>query len=452
MKLSLSMKPPFERFIFENFSFVPQTKKLILEYSLDQKITFREEFVFPFEFAPHYEKKALEQAMFGAFVMCGISYYKAFLPPKIEFSQNELTASQAQFFQKTWERGLGEFFYRNNLPTKGSIPFSASGKEAPVPVQIKHLEGSLVPLGGGKDSLVSAELLKEADEEFETWTVGDFPFLNPMTERIGTPHLRVKRTLDPRLFELNEAGALNGHIPISAILAFLGVASAILRGRKNVILSNEHSANEPTVGDVNHQYSKSLEFEQNFQNYVCENISPDINYFSLLRPLSELKIAEIFVHKCWKKYSRLFASCNTNYQLRPLVTATASSRKQWCGNCPKCAFVFSILAPFVPREELVALFGKNLFEDKNLESTFYELLGMTESKPFECVGEIEEVRYALEQARKNFPESAKFQFPASKFDPKKMHPSSMPERFTTLLTQHTSCHPEFISGSLIKGF
>jgi hypothetical protein len=423
------MKPPFERFIFENLSFTPQTKKLVFEYSLDQKISFHEEFVFPFDFAPHYDKKALERAMFGAFVMCGISYYKAFLPATIEFQGEGLSEAQAKFFEKTWTEGLGEFFYRNHIPSKGKIRFPAAEENASAPVRVKNLEGSLVPLGGGKDSLVTAEILKSSGENFETWTLGKFPLIENMTAQIGVPHIMVERKLDPKLFELNAQGALNGHVPISAILAFLSVITAILQGKENIILSNEHSANEPTVGDVNHQYSKSLEFEKDFQNYVRDFISPDVHYFSLLRPLSELKIAELFVKKCWKKYSQLFASCNTNYKLK----TNNSSLSPWCASCPKCAFVFTILAPFVKREELIALFGKNLFEDSSLEMTFRELLGLEKNKPFECVGEIEEVRYALEKAQRNFPEVLKFKFPKSKFNPKKTHPSNMPENFEHLL-------------------
>ena len=439
MKLSLSMKPAFERFIFENLSFISQTKKLVFEYSLDQKISFREEFTFPFDFAPHYDKKALEQAMFGAFVMCGISYYKAFLPPKIEFQGKGLSQAQAKFFEKTWKQGLGEFFYQNHIPSKGKIQFPATEKDISAPIDGQTFgrlqKGSLVPLGGGKDSLVTAEILKSSGEKFETWTLGKFPLIENMTQKIGVPHVMVERKLDPKLFELNAQDALNGHVPISAILAFLAVASAILRGHENVILSNEHSANEPTVGDVNHQYSKSLSFEKDFQKYVRDFISPDVHYFSLLRPLPELKIAEIFVQKCWKNYSKLFASCNTNYKLRPSVTATSMSRKQWCGTCPKCAFVFTVLSPLVKREELITLFGKNLFEDSSLEHTFRELLGLEKSKPFECVGEIEEVRYALEQARKNFPEVKKFKFPKSTFRPNEQHESSMPEKFKTMLSK-----------------
>ncbi len=433
------MEPKFTRFIFENFSFLPNEKKLIFEYSLDQKITFREEFLFLFDFAPHYDKASLERAMQGAFIMCGISYYKAFLPPRIEFANGGISPSQAKFFENVWTEGLGEFFYRNHLPVKGKIQFPAKEENAPSPLHIKNLSGSLVPLGGGKDSLVTAEILKSTSEEFETWTVGKFPLIENMTKKIGVPHLLVQRKIDPKLFELNVAGALNGHVPISAIFAFLSVITALLRKRENIILSNEHSANEPTVGNINHQYSKSLDFEKDFQKYVCDFISPDVHYFSLLRPLSEFKIAEIFVQKCWEEYSTLFASCNTNYRISRPISAKGGRGdfSHWCGSCPKCAFVFAILAPFVKREKLIALFGKNLFEDSSLEHTFRELLGLEAAKPFECVGEIEEVRYALEQAQKNFPEVKKFKFPKSKFDPKKWHPSAMPEKFEDLLKKMT---------------
>ena len=42
-------------------------------------------------------------------------------------------------------------------------------------------------------------------------------------------------------------GALNGHVPISAIISSVGVIVAILTGRRDVVVSNEQTANEPTL-------------------------------------------------------------------------------------------------------------------------------------------------------------------------------------------------------------
>ncbi len=126
------------------------------------------------------------------------------------------------------------------------------------------------------------------------------PQLTPLVERIGSSHLWVERTIDPALFELkNDPAAKNGHIPISAIFAAAGAVTAILSGRQQVIVSNESSASEPTLHyqdvAINHQYSKSLEFEQDFQA-ISEHLfgADGPHYFSLLRPFSEVRIAELF--------------------------------------------------------------------------------------------------------------------------------------------------------------
>ena len=65
------------------------------------------------------------------------------------------------------------------------------------------------------------------------------------------------------MLQLNSEGYINGHTPFSAIVAFSSVLTAALNGQKYITLSNENSANESTVKDskVNHQYSKSYEFE-----------------------------------------------------------------------------------------------------------------------------------------------------------------------------------------------
>lgn len=423
----------YDTFFFEDYTFWPKEKKLLLTYSFDKKLRFTEEIIFDFDFDPSFNRIAFGKAIFGIFVMCGISYFKAFLPAKIEFVTHGLSKEQKDFFEKIYTQGLGEFFYQNEIDPRGKINFP-NGEKAYTAQKIATLSGSIVPIGGGKDSITTAEILKSQGEEFETWTVGSYPFFGTMLDKIGAPHLRVQRKIDPQLFALNKEGALNGHVPISAILAFLGVASAILRNRKNIMLSNESSANEPNTElhgiKINHQYSKSLEFEKDFQSYVHEFISPDIDYFSFLRPLSEMKIAEIFCKNFLEKYAHDFSSCNRNFRIQSHAT-----NWRWCGECPKCAFVFAIFSPFVEKAKLIEIFGANLFEKKELQQTFRELLGLEGHKPFECVGEIDEVRAALKQAQKSgkWPELETWKIPASKFDKEVFSSHSMPKKFHSLL-------------------
>ncbi|MDX9906275.1 MAG: hypothetical protein RBS55_06785, partial [Bacteroidales bacterium] len=191
--------------------------------------------------------------------------------------------------------------------------------------------------------------------------------------------------------ELNNRGFLNGHTPFSALLAFYSLLAAYLTGKKDIVLSNESSANEPTVPGtgINHQYSKSFGFEKDFREYVLKNISSGFNYFSLLRPLSELQIARLF--SGMPKFFPHFKSCNAG-----------SKAGIWCGRCPKCLFTFIILSPFLEPGELTRIFGKNLLNDASLAGYLDELTGESPVKPFECIGTIDEVNTALAMTVKHY--------------------------------------------------
>ena len=204
--------------------------------------------------------------------------------------------------------------------------------------------------------------------------------------------LVIRRKIDSTLLDLNAQGYLNGHTPFSAMLAFYTRLASALSVIPNVALSNENSANESTVPgtSVNHQYSKSLEFEDDFRTYVNEelrikNEESSFNYFSFLRPLSELQIAMLFSR--FTAYHDVFRSCNVG-----------SKQDIWCGHCAKCLFAYIILSPFIDPVRLNHIFGKPMLDDLTLELEFRQLIGEAETKPFECVGTVSEVRQALAMA------------------------------------------------------
>ena len=109
------------------------------------------------------------------------------------------------------------------------------------------------------------------------------------------------------------------------------------------------------------------------------------NYFSFLRPLSELQIAMLFSR--FTQYHDVFRSCNVG-----------SKQDVWCGHCAKCLFAYIILSPFIAPERLNAIFGKPMLDDETLQHEFLQLVGEAETKPFECVGTVSEVRQALGMA------------------------------------------------------
>lgn len=422
----------YQKFIFDHYDFNVADRRLELHYSFDDKVSFIEVYELNFEFMANYDQKALDKALLGLFVMAGVSYFKADLPSEIELRQGELSQAQADFFAKTYKLGLGEFALRNKVPlVEVKFPVADVASSA---VTIPDLLGSLVAVGGGKDSLVTIELMEGSDAPVSTWMVNHSDQLEPLLAKVGLPHLPIIRKIAPELVRLNQEGAYNGHVPISAILNFVGVVCAILTGRANVVMSNEWSAGEGNAEYegvmVNHQYSKGFEYEREFNAYVKEFITPSMEVFSLLRPLSELKIAETFCGKYLEKYAGSFSSCNRNFHLDD------HGKLFWCGECPKCAFVYLIFAPFVKKDRLVELFGgKNLFVDEKLFSTYDELLGLAGHKPFECVGEIDECRQAvvLARATREYPELERYNFAKPKFDYKESHPSIIPPEFADLL-------------------
>ena len=152
----------------------------------------------------------------------------------------------------------------------------------------------------------------------------------------------------------------------------------------HIALSNESSANETTVenSNVNHQYSKSFEFEKDFREYTEKYISGSFNYFSFLRPLSEIQIGKIFSR--FTKYHLAFRSCNVG-----------SKNDTWCGKCPKCLFAFIILSPYIERNKMIEIFGSDLLNDEDLLFYFEQLIGIEKVKPFECIGTVSEVNIAV---------------------------------------------------------
>ena len=330
-----------------------------------------------------------------------ISYYKAVCSPKFVIECGRLDKEQEEFYLNLLYYGLGEFRYRNEIDIKKEnfVQFISEGEElvSDYSDEIKREnKGLIIPVGGGKDSVVTMELLKKYKDDTLCMSIGAKDVVVDCIEAAGfdrTQLIEVKRVIDKNLIELNNEGYLNGHTPFSAILAFINYYVAFVLGKKYIALSNEDSANESNVAGekINHQYSKTYEFENNFRNFVKKNIECDIEYFSFLRPIKEIQIAMLFSR--FKKYHKVFKSCNVGSKSTPWV---------WCCNCPKCLFVYTILSPFIEREEMVSIFGEDLFERKDLEKTFIELCGFGDIKPFECVGTYEEVQYAVVKAINNY--------------------------------------------------
>lgn len=340
-------------------------------------------------------RTGFDAALEAVALIAGVSYYKTVLPRRIAFDGLSPDADQRRFFEALYIDGLGEFGVRNRVQIEGHVDFDVSGagsRAAKLPVQAPLRRRSAVLIGGGKDSLVSSETLKAAGEDLVLFAVNPKKPILDCAAVSGLPFIRVERHLDPKLFAMNEAGALNGHVPITAIVSFIAIASAFVHGFDAVILSNERSANQGNLmrdgREINHQFSKTAGVERALSDYVARHIHPDLAYFSLLRPLSEAQIAQLMART--DIYDGAFTSCNRAFQLRPKAPPA-----RWCRDCPKCRFTFLVLATAMKRERLERIFGGNMLEDESQTEGFAELMGISGHKPWECVGEIAESGAAL---------------------------------------------------------
>lgn len=365
-------------------------------FKQDENILFNPRWKFPFLFEEYEKKQAFfDSCFFDLGMVESVSYWKACCSPKFLVKAN-IDEPRKEFFKKLWFNGLGEFFYVNNIDARYDdfVNIECDGNETFLIKQSPQdtaLSGCLIPVGGGKDSIVTLERLSSYKNKSLCYMINPSQAARKTAEISGFDTINVQRRLDKKILELNAKGYLNGHTPFSAIVAFSAYICAVFAKKKYIVLSNESSANDIYVKgtSVNHQYSKSLEFENDFREYTCKYLGNYAEYFSLLRPFNEWSIVKEFIK--YKKYFPAFLSCNKG-----------AKEGKWCCNCPKCLFTFIMLSPFIDEKTLIEIFGENLFEKPEMMKFFKGLIDPDTDKPFECVGTRTEINAALTLAVKNY--------------------------------------------------
>lgn len=391
------LRKEFPVFYFDDFKYEVTSKECSVQYF------FR---VGEYNFQPkmrldcgkymrsNYDAQKMKGLLFHIGMVEMVSYWKATCSPEIVIKPYLLNETQQGWWKKLYWKGLGEFLYRNGITTEYDtfcqFTFDKNAQKLTTNdyEYIPDNQNIIVPIGGGKDSVVTLEHLPREAKRI--------PFIiNPRgatlncADRAGFSRnneiVILHRPIDKQLLELNAQGFLNGHTPFSAMLAFYTLWVSYCTNTRNIALSNESSASEPTIPgtEINHQYSKSLEFEEDFRTYTQEFMGNCAHYFSFLRPYTELQIAEMFAQH--SQYHDIFRSCNVG-----------SKEDKWCCNCSKCLFAYIILAPYLSEEKMVTIFGENLLDKPSLQTYFDELTGIAAVKPFECVGTLEEVNQALQ--------------------------------------------------------
>lgn len=387
-----------ERFRYQGFEIDPESGVLSCSYAVNDRL-FTERITFEAR-GDAWNSPAAVAAARLVYLVAGVSYYKTAAPLVIDMGDTALTDHERAFLLDYYRHGLAEYAYRNEIdldtiaveattrvPTAVGLPSATTGRP-------------LVPFGGGIDSIVVADQTRRSFADTSLFVVskaGDtFAAIEASAAVTGLPVLRAERDVDPQVLQSRALGFLNGHVPVTAIISAIAVAAAVLDGRDAVVMSNEWSASSATVEvdgrSINHQWSKSYDFERLFRALIEESIQ-GLSYFSAIRPYSELWVAERFA--ALPEYHFAFRSCNRAFHIDP-----AERLDTWCGTCDKCCFIDLILAPFIDAERLAKIFdGREPLANAALRDKFRSLLG-DESlvKPFECVGDADECRVAVVMA------------------------------------------------------
>lgn len=396
------LREKYNTFIYDSFSVENSEEEIIIKFKfiIENLTTFEPELrILKSNLDIKIDDKLIENsknAVFHMGLIELISYWKSTCSPNVIIRAGYINDEQINWFKKLYYYGLGELFFTNGIKISIEDFMNVKCESDVIYEDTINTDnnGYLIPIGGGKDSCVTLECLKKEEDNYclivnpKPVTLGCAETAGYGADRI----VKVIRRIDTNLLDLNKQGYINGHTPFSSMLAFLSYFIADIIGKKYIALSNESSANESNVeGEkINHQYSKSVEFENDFRYYSNKFLKRNTEYFSFLRPLNELQIAMAFSK--FEKYHPIFKSCNVG---------SKGEKWKWCCNCPKCLFVYTILSPFLYKEKLVKIFGEDLFEREDLLTTFVELTGNGETKPFECVGTYEEVCFALSKTISN---------------------------------------------------
>ena len=394
---SMSAPDPFDPHSFRAFrivgrSYDSDSRTVTLRYALDDRVSFTETITFETPPGQAFDPvgPGFERALLHLHVAAGTSYYKTAAPAEVVVESESLSEAELELHRHLYDDGLREFAVTNGLVVPRPVTLVPGRGVAghPRPPEGALPPGIVVPIGGGKDSMVLIEAVRHLAPRLIA--VNPHPLVHELSREAGLDLLVVRRHLDPGLAALNEAGAMNGHVPITAIVSLIVAAGAFVYGYDTVAMAVERSASEETVTvngvPVNHQYSKSRAFELLLADLVRESVAPELTYGSALRPYSELAISRVFARL--DRYHGTFCSCNSAFRQH------ASTGDRWCGRCPKCRFVALMLAPFLEPAQLTAVIGADMFADPDQVDGFAALMSDAD-KPFECVGERRESAVAL---------------------------------------------------------
>ena len=412
-----SYNPQSREFVFDAYRFDLANLQAYFYYSLQDKndpnniLLFEEVINFDdgnFDIREDLNYDILDNLLFHLHIALWISYYKLYPTEKLIIKSWNIDEISIRFWKKFYQNWLGEFLFKNKIHPHTLFQFEVDSNKILKKHDYSVNSRALVAIWWWKDSIVSLELVRKLGIEFDSFVFWKIDSIKQKSiDQTWRNNMLISREISENLFTLNASWKyFNGHVPITWIIAFVMQVAGYIYDYEYLVLSNEHSASFGNTKwewvDINHQWSKSLEFEIEFSQYIQKNVSSHTHYFSLLRPLYEIKIAELFT-KLWRRYFDSFSSCNNNFK----ISEKSSHKWLWCNNCPKCAFVYSMLDPFLEKKVIKQIFWENLYENKQHQDLYEELMWISGMKPFECVWTNEEVIYAMYLSHKKLKNETK---------------------------------------------
>ena len=386
-------------FYYHDFAIIESDDELDVQFDFEIEglSHFNPEFILtkPAGGATYANLRTVREAAFSLGLMELISYWKLTCAPTVIVECGQLDSDQTAWWKNLYYNGLGEFFYKNNIAADPEtfMDLRSTGEQITGHVDQRRFSGNLIPVGGGKNSLVSLKLLSGRKEENHAFIINHVMAAVHSAQAAGYQGEQLiiaERNIDIRMLEFNKTGFLNGHTPFSALCAFAASLTAVIYGIQNICLSNEASANDYAITGckVNHQYSRTFAFEREFKRYMDAYITPEVHYFSLLRPLTELQTAGLF--SGMEEYHSVFCSCNTG-----------KKEGRWCGHCAKCLYVCVMLSAYLSDDRLVSIFGTDMLNDAGMQEVLDQLTGIQDNNPAGCAGTQEEVNTAIAMSIRN---------------------------------------------------
>jgi hypothetical protein len=387
---------PDYTFVFDDYEVADAGRELHFLYHYEDAVSnvigsFDEHYKLPL--AIDAQDKTIAYILRQLHLLVGISYYKSLLGNVR--TPYALSPSEADYFNTVYHEGLGEYSFVNKI-TDAIRPFTTDPKaETPQPENLPGNHGAILGVGGGKDSIVAAEITKGIGLDtvvLDVATQDHHGQAGPIMNKTGLSQLRVERYLDRRISSFaQEQDGNRGHVPISVFFAWIGTLLAAAAGKRYIMMANEAAASEGNVTWngrlVNHQWAKSFEAEKLTQEFIHAHVSPDLWYFSPIRAYGSLAVMELFV-ALGQPYYQDFTSCNQVLRIDPAQRPNG----RWCTHCAKCLSTWLLLSAKLPVSSLEQIFERNLFDDTSLRPTLDALLGLSGHKPLDCVGTTDELR------------------------------------------------------------